>query len=180
MTCVTLAMFLAAVGVTAVTTALPSIVADLGGFDRYVWAITAYMVAATVAASIAGGLSDLYGRKPLFILGLVVFAAASALLGMSQSMNAVIAFCAVQGIGGGLLMTASLISIADLFPPEERGKYQGSLASVFGIALIIGPIMGGFIVQHYDWELGFPAQHSHCATHSAVDDMGFPERQSRN
>ena len=151
MTCVTLVMFLAALGQTTVATALPSIVADLGGFDRYVWVATAYMVAATVAAPIAGGLSDLYGRKPFFILGLIVFIAASALLAVSHSMNAVIAFRAVQGIGGGLLMTASLVSVADLFPPEERGKYQGSLAGVYGVASIVGPVAGGFIAHHYHW-----------------------------
>ena len=151
MTCVTLVMFLAALGQTTVATALPSVVADLGGFDRYVWVATAYMVAATVAAPIAGGLSDLYGRKPFFILGLMVFIAASALLAVSHSMNAVIAFRAVQGIGGGLLMTASLVSVADLFPPEERGKYQGSLAGVYGVASIVGPVVGGFITHHYHW-----------------------------
>ena len=151
MTCVTLVMFLAALGQTTVATALPAIVADLGGFDRYVWIATAYMVAATITAPIAGGLSDLYGRKPFFILGLVVFIVASALLGVSRSMNAVIAFRAVQGIGGGLVMTASLVSVADLYPPEERGKYQGSLAGVFGVASIVGPVVGGYITHHYHW-----------------------------
>ena len=151
MICVTLAMFLAALGTTTVATALPSIVADLGGFDRYVWVATAYMVAVTVTAPIAGGLSDLYGRKPFFIVGLTVFAAASALLGVSDSMNAVIAFCAVQGIGGGMVMTASLVAVADLFPPEERGKHQGLLAGVYGVASIAGPLAGGFIAHHYHW-----------------------------
>ena len=151
MTCVTMVMFLAALGQTTVATALPSIVADLGGFDRYVWVATAYMVAATVAAPIAGGLSDLYGRRPFFILGLVIFIAASALLAVSSSMNAVIAFRALQGIGGGLLMTASLVSVADLFLPEERGKHQGSLAGVYGVASIVGPVVGGFITHHYHW-----------------------------
>ncbi|MXY93838.1 MAG: MFS transporter [Caldilineaceae bacterium SB0670_bin_27] len=151
MTCVNLVMFLAALGQTTVATALPSIVADLGGFDRYVWIATAYMVAATVTAPIAGGLSDLYGRKPFFIFGLVVFIVSSALLGVSQSMSAVIAFRAVQGIGGGLVMTASLVSVADLYPPEERGKYQGSLAGVFGVASIVGPVVGGYITHHFHW-----------------------------
>lgn len=151
MTCVTLVMFLAALGQTTVATALPAIVADLGGFDRYVWIATAYMVAATVTAPIAGGLSDLYGRKPFFILGLVVFIVASALLGMSRSMNAVIAFRALQGAGGGLVMTASLVSVADLYPPEERGKQQGALAGVFGVASIVGPVAGGYITHHYHW-----------------------------
>lgn len=151
MTCVTLAMFLTALGQTTVATALPSIVADLGGFDRYVWVATAYMVAATVAAPIAGGLSDLYGRKPFFIVGLLVFIAASALLGVSRSMDAVIAFRAFQGIGGGLIMTASLTSVADLFPPDERGKYLGSLTGVYAVASVVGPIVGGFVAHHYHW-----------------------------
>ena len=155
MTCVMLAMFLAALGQTTVATALPDIVADLGGFDRYVWVATAYMVAATVAAPIAGGLSDLYGRKPFFIVGLIVFIAASALLGVSHSMDAVIAFRALQGIGGGLVMTASLVSVADLFPPEERGKHQGSLVGVYGVASIVGPIVGGFITHHSHWHWVF-------------------------
>lgn len=150
-TCVTLAMFLTALGQTTVATALPSIVADLGGFDRYVWVATAYMVAATVAAPVAGGLSDLYGRKPFFIIGLTVFIAASALLGVSHSMDALIAFRALQGIGGGLIMTASLVSVADLFPPEERGKYLGSLTGVYGVASVVGPVAGGFIAHHYHW-----------------------------
>ena len=97
MACVTLAMFLGALGQTIVATALPRIVADVGGLDRYVWVATAYMVAATAVAPIAGGLSDLYGRKPLFIAGLIVFIAGSALLGMSRSMNEIIAYRALQG-----------------------------------------------------------------------------------
>lgn len=144
-------LFLAALGQTIVATALPRIVADLGGFDRYVWAATAYMVTATLTTPIVGGLSDLYGRKPFFLLGLVVFIAASALLGISRSMNAVIAFRAVQGIGGGLIVTASFVAVADLFPPQERGKHQGWLAGVYGIASIVGPIVGGFITDHYAW-----------------------------
>ena len=151
MACVTLAMFLGALGQTIVATALPRIVADVGGLDRYVWVATAYMVAATVAAPIAGGLSDLYGRKPLFIAGLIVFIAGSALLGLSGSMNEIIAFRALQGIGGGIIMTCSLVAVADLIPPEQRGKYQGLLAGVYGIASIVGPVVGGFITDHYSW-----------------------------
>ena len=109
MTCVALAMFLAALGPTIVATTLPGIVADLGGFDRCVWVATAYMVAATVAAPIAGGLSDLYGRKPFFILGLVVFTAASALLGVSHSMNAVI-----QALITTLLTTVGMVLISTM------------------------------------------------------------------
>ena len=151
MACVTLAMFLGALGQTIVATALPRIVADVGGLDRYVWVATAYMVAATAVAPIAGGLGDLYGRKPLFIAGLIVFIAGSALLGMSRSMNEIIAYRALQGIGGGLIMTCSLVAVADLIPPEQRGKYQGLLAGVYGVASIVGPVVGGFITDHFSW-----------------------------
>jgi len=151
MACVTLAMFLGALGQTIVATALPRIVADVGGLDRYVWVATAYMVAATAVAPIAGGLGDLYGRKPLFLAGLIVFIAGSALLGFSRSMNEIIAFRAIQGIGGGIIMTSSLVAVADLIPPEQRGKYQGLLAGVYGIASIVGPAVGGLITDHYAW-----------------------------
>ena len=135
MTCLGLVMFLGALSQTIVATALPRIVADLGGFDRYTWVATAYMVAATVAAPIAGGLSDTCGRKPFFVLGLAIFIVASFLLGISGPMNEIIAFRGVQGIGGGFIMTCSMVAVSDLFPPEERGKGQGLLVGVFGIAL---------------------------------------------
>ena len=151
MTCVTLAMFLGALGQTIVATALPRIISDVGGLDRYVWVVTAYMVAATAVAPIAGGLGDLFGRKPLFIVGLIVFAAGSTLLGMSGSMNEITAFRAVQGVGGGIIMTSSLAAVADLSPPRQRGKYQGLLAGVYGIASIAGPVAGGIITDHYSW-----------------------------
>jgi len=151
MACVMLAMLLGALGQTIVATALPLIVADVGGLDRYVWVATAYMVAATAVAPIAGGLSDLYGRKPLFVAGLIVFIVSSALLGMSRSMDTIIAFRALQGIGGGLIMTCSLVAVADLIPPEQRGKYQGLLAGVYGVASMVGPVVGGVITEHFAW-----------------------------
>ena len=151
MTCVMLVMFLGALSQTIVATALPRIVADLGGFDRYVWVATAYMVAATIAAPIGGGLSDLYGRKPFLILGLGIFLVASFFLGVSGSMNEVIAFRGMQGFGGGIIMTCSLVAVADLFPPEERGRHQGLLAGVYGIASVVGPVLGGIITDYYSW-----------------------------
>ena len=151
MICVALVMFLGALGQTIVATALPRIVADLGGFDRYAWVATAYMVAAIIAAPIGGGLSDIYGRKPFFVLGLAVFIVASFLLGISGSMNEVIVFRGVQGIGGGLIMTCSMVAVADLFPPEERGRHQGLLAGVYGIASVVGPVLGGVVTDHYSW-----------------------------
>lgn len=151
MVCVALAMFLGSLGQTIVATALYSIVADIGGFDRYAWVATAYILGATAVAPIAGGLSDLYGRKSLFIVGLSVFIAGSCLSGMSASMNELLAFRALQGVGGGVTMTCSLTALADLIPPQRRGRFQGLMAGVFGIASVFGPVAGGFITDLFSW-----------------------------
>ena len=146
-----LAMFLAALDQTVVSTAMPRIIADLGGFDRYTWVTTAYLVASTVSVPIVGRLTDIYGRKIFFILGITVFLVGSALAGMSGSMTQLIVFRAVQGLGGGVIMANSFVAIADLFPPEERGKFQGFLGVVFGMSSVIGPTMGGFITDNFSW-----------------------------
>ena len=146
-----LAMFLAALDQTIVSTAMPRIIADLGGFDRYTWVTTAYLVASTVAVPIVGRLTDIYGRKIFFIGGIAVFLLGSVLAGMSGSMNQLIAFRAIQGLGGGVIMANSFVSIADLFPPEERGKFQGFLGVVFGMSSVIGPTLGGFITDNFSW-----------------------------
>ena len=126
-----LAMFLASLDQTIVSTAMPRIVADLGGFDRFTWVTTAYLVASTTVVPIAGRLSDLYGRKAFFLGGICIFLIGSVLAGVSQSMNQLIAFRAIQGIGGGCIMAMSLTTIGDLFSPAERGKYQGIVAGVY-------------------------------------------------
>lgn len=149
--CVALAMFLGSLGQTIVATALYSIVADIGGFDRYAWVATAYILGATAVAPIAGGLSDLYGRKPLFIAGLSVFIVGSCLSGISASMTELIAFRVLQGVGGGVVMTCSLTAPADLIPPQRRGRFQGLMAGVFGIASVFGPVAGGFITDLFSW-----------------------------
>ena len=146
-----LAMFLAALDQTIVSTAMPRIIADLGGFDRYTWVTTAYLVASTVAVPIVGRLTDIYGRKIFFIGGIAVFLVGSVLAGMSGSMNQLIASRAIQGLGGGVIMANSFVAIADLFPPEERGKFQGFLGVVFGMASVIGPTLGGFITDNFSW-----------------------------
>ncbi|MCY4653014.1 MAG: MDR family MFS transporter [Dehalococcoidia bacterium] len=146
-----LAMFLAALDQTIVSTAMPRIIADLGGFDRYTWVTTAYLVASTVAVPIVGRLTDIYGRKIFFIGGISVFIVGSVLAGMSDSMTQLIAFRAIQGLGGGVIMANSFVAIADLFPPEERGKFQGFLGVVFGMASVIGPTLGGFITDNFSW-----------------------------
>lgn len=148
---VMLAMLLAALNQTIVATAMPRIISDLGGFDRYTWASTSYLVASAVAVPIAGRLSDIYGRKVFFLLGIAIFMIGSVPTGMSQTMTQLIAFRAIQGIGGGVIMITSLVAIADLFPPKERGKFQGLLALVYGMASVVGPTLGGFITDNLSW-----------------------------
>ena len=152
---VMLAMFLAALDQTVVATAMPKIIADLGGFDRFTWVTTAYLVASTTAVPIVGRLTDIYGRKPFYIGGIVVFLVGSILAGNSQTMNQLIAFRALQGIGGGVIMANSFVAIADLFPPEDRGKFQGFIAAVFGLSSVIGPTLGGFITDNLSWNWVF-------------------------
>ena len=151
MTCVMLAMFLAALNQTVVATMLPAIVADFGGFDRYVWVVTSYLVAATVAFPIAGGLSDVYGRKTLFVAGIIVFTIGSVLVGLSQSMMQITAFRAIQGLGGGVMMTCCYTAIADLYPPQERGKQQGLIAALYALSSVVGPVLGGVVADNASW-----------------------------
>ena len=150
-----LALFLAALDQTVVSTAMPRIIADLGGFDRFTWVTTSYLVASTTAVPIVGRLSDLYGRKTFFLGGIIVFLVGSVLAGASQTMNQLIFFRAIQGIGGGSVMALSFASVGDLFPPAERGKYQGIVAGVFGLSSVIGPTLGGFITDNLSWNWVF-------------------------
>jgi len=155
MVCVGLAMFLAALAQTVVATIVPLIVADLGGFDRYTWPSSSYLVAATVAYPIVGRLSDIYGRRAFLIAGITLFIAGSALVGFSGSMNQVIGFRALQGLGGGAVMTCCYVSIADLFPPEDRGKFQGILGAVYALATVVGPVMGVLVAEWLSWQYTF-------------------------
>ncbi len=148
-------LFLAALDQTVVGTAMPRIVADLGGFDRFTWVTTAYLVASTTAVPIVGRLSDLYGRKQFYLAGIVVFVLGSLLAGLSQSMEQLIGARAVQGIGGGVLMSLAFVVVGDLFAPAERGKYQGIVAGVFGLSSVIGPTLGGFITDTLSWHWVF-------------------------
>ena len=150
-----LALFLAALDQTVVSTAMPRIIADLGGFDRFTWVTTSYLVASTTVVPIVGRLSDLYGRKAFFLGGIIIFLVGSVLAGASQTMNQLIFFRAIQGIGGGSIMALSFASVGDLFPPAERGKYQGIVAGVFGLSSVIGPTLGGFITDNLSWNWVF-------------------------
>ena len=155
MACVVLAMFLAALSQTVVATTMPLIIADLGGFDRYTWAATSYMVTATLAYPIVGRLSDIFGRRLFLLLGMAVFSAGSILLGFSGSMDQVVAFRAVQGGGGGAIMTCCYVAVADLFRPKDRGKFHGLLSAVYGVSFVAGPILGGVLADALSWNWAF-------------------------
>jgi EmrB/QacA subfamily drug resistance transporter len=148
---VMLALFLGALDQTVVGVALPTIVAQLGGSDLYTWTVTAYLLTSTISIPIYGKLSDLYGRKPLLLAGIVIFLTGSALSGLSQDMTQLILFRAIQGVGAGALFPIVLAVIGDLFTPAERGKYQGLFGAVFGLSSILGPWLGGFLTEHVSW-----------------------------
>ncbi len=150
-----LALFLASLDQTIVGTALPRIIADLHGFEHYTWVATAYLVASTATAPIVGKLTDLHGRKPYFLGGIVLFLAGSALCGLSQDMTQLSLLRGVQGIGAGVIMANAFTVIGDIFPPAERGKYQGILASVFGLSSVIGPAVGGYLTDSLSWRWVF-------------------------
>ena len=144
-------VFLASLDQTVVGTAIPRIVADLGGFDRITWVTGAYLVASTTSVPIVGRLSDLYGRKLFYMTGIAVFLVGSVLCGLSQTMEQLIAFRAIQGLGGGVLLSISFVIVADLFPPAERGRYMGIVSAVFGLSSVIGPTLGGVITDTLSW-----------------------------
>src|SRR5947208_5498227 len=148
---VLMVMLLASLDQTIVSTALPRVIADLQGFDRYTWVSTAYLLSSTVTVPIYGKLSDLFGRKPIFLFGVVIFLIGSALSGASQSMNELIAFRAFQGLGAGALMPIAIAIVGDLFTPRERGKWQGVTGGVFGISSIVGPVVGGWLTEYASW-----------------------------
>jgi EmrB/QacA subfamily drug resistance transporter len=148
---VMVAMLLSALDQTVVGVAMPRIVADLGGFNQYTWATSIYMITSAVTIPIVGKLSDMYGRKIFYVIGIVVFTLASLACGLSNTMTMLIVFRGIQGIGGGIMMTNSFTVIADVFPPGERAKYQGLLTAVFSFASVIGPTTGGFLTDNISW-----------------------------
>jgi EmrB/QacA subfamily drug resistance transporter len=152
---VMLAMFLSSLDQTVVGTAMPRIISDLGGFSQYTWVTSAYIITSAVTIPITGKLIDMFGRKPFYISGLVIFIIASVLCGLSSSMLQIIIFRGLQGIGAGVIMAINFTIIGDLFPPAERGKYQGYMSGVFGLSSIIGPTLGGFITDTFSWNWVF-------------------------
>jgi EmrB/QacA subfamily drug resistance transporter len=146
-----LALLLGALDQTIVGTALPRIVTDLNGNDLYTWVVTIYLLTSTISVPFYGKLSDYYGRKPLLLFGITIFLVGSVLSGLSQSMEQLILFRGLQGIGAGSLFPISLAVIGDLFTPAERGKYQGLFGAVFGLSALVGPALGGFITDNVGW-----------------------------
>ncbi|MBN3820739.1 MFS transporter, partial [Paraburkholderia sp. Se-20369] len=146
-----LVMLLSALDQTIVSTALPTIVGELGGLDQLSWVVTAYLLSSTVVLPLYGKLGDLYGRKIVLQAAIVLFLAGSALCGVAQDMTQLILLRTVQGLGGGGLMVVTMAAIGDLIPPDERGRYQGMFGGVYGLATIVGPLLGGFLVEHLSW-----------------------------
>ena len=150
-----LAMLLASLDQTIVSTALPTIVRDLGGIDQLSWVVTAYLLAATVSMPLWGRVSDLYGRKRLFQAAIVLFLLGSALSGASETLGELIGFRALQGLGAGGLMTLAMAIVADIIAPRERGRYQGYIQMVFVLASVAGPLLGGLFTDEASWRWVF-------------------------
>ena len=145
-------MFLSALDQSIVGTALPRITSELGGLDKLSWVVTAYMLCATASTPLWGKISDLYGRRLLFQIAIVTFLVGSALAGFSHNIEELIAFRAIQGLGGGGLMALAMATIGDVIPPNERGRYQGYFAATFGVSSVLGPVLGGWFADGPGWQ----------------------------
>jgi EmrB/QacA subfamily drug resistance transporter len=148
-------LFLAALDQTIVATALPKIVSDVGGFTQYSWVFTAYMLTSTVTVPLYGKLGDVWGRKNLFLFAIVIFLVGSALCGAATDMTQLVLFRAIQGIGAGGLIPLSLAVVGNIVPPRDRGRWQGLIGAVFAASSILGPAVGGFIVDNASWRWVF-------------------------
>jgi EmrB/QacA subfamily drug resistance transporter len=152
---VMLVIFLFAIDATIVATSMPTIVAQLGGLELYSWVFSIYMLSSAITTPLFGKLSDLYSRRRLMLIGIGIFVAGSILCGAAQSMEQLVLFRAVQGLGGGAIYALSFIIVGILFRPEERARMQGIISGIWGIASVLGPLAGGIIVEHWHWRWAF-------------------------
>src|ERR687888_604735 len=174
-----LVLLLASLDQTIVSTALPTIVGDLGGVAHLSWVVTAYLLASTIAGPLYGKLGDLYGRKLVLQAAIGIFLVGSVLCGLSQNMAELIAFRALQGLGAGGLIVVTLAVVGEIIPPRERGRYQGYFGGVFGVSTVIGPLLGGFFVDHLSWRWIFYVNLPVGALALAVIAVAFRSRTER-
>jgi EmrB/QacA subfamily drug resistance transporter len=173
------ALLLAALDQTIVATALPTVVSELGGITQYSWVFTAYLLASTVTVPLYGKLGDLYGRRPLFLVSISIFLVGSALCGLAQGMTELVVFRAVQGIGAGGLFPLAIATVGVIVPPRDRGRYQGLIGAVFAAASIIGPAVGGFIVDNASWRWIFYINLPIGGLALLVISLTMPQRRDR-
>src|SRR5258708_2633092 len=150
-----LSLSMAAMEMTVVSTAMPTVVGDLGGIHYYSWVFTAYLLTSTVTVPLYGKLADLYGRKPVLLAGIGVFLVGSMASGLARSIGALIAFRALQGLGAGAMQPTTLTIVGDIYNLEERSRMQGVFGAVWGVAGLIGPLLGGIIVKYLSWRWVF-------------------------
>jgi EmrB/QacA subfamily drug resistance transporter len=174
---VMLVIFLFAIDATIVSTAMPTIVGKLGGLEFYSWVFSIYMLTSALTTPVFGKLADLFSHRHLMLVGVAIFVAGSTLCGAAQSMEALIVFRAVQGLGGGAIYALSFIVVGVLYPPQQRAKMQGIISGIWGVAAILGPLAGGLIVEHWDWRWAFFVNLPVAALASALIVVGLKETE---
>ncbi|HME91780.1 MAG TPA: MFS transporter, partial [Myxococcaceae bacterium] len=170
---------MAALEMTVVSTAMPTVIGDLGGIQHYSWVFTAYLLASTVTVPLYGKLADLYGRKPIMLFGIALFLIGSAASGVSRSMTQLIVFRTIQGLGAGSMQPIALTIAGDIFELEERSRIQGIFGAVWGVAGLIGPMVGGLIVRYLSWHWVFYINVPFGIASAALLLVGLHEKVAR-